>query len=95
MKEIYRHGDMILYKIEKDAIKASHEFECKKLKVGLGEVTGHSHDVLPLKDSKIKAYRNNLETVSDEDIANMNELFFEISGMGGIIVHEEHKPIYR
>lgn len=83
---------MILFKVNKSMTKKLNAFETEKLTVGLGEVTGHSHDVIALNKSKIKSYHN--ESLSMEDIANMDKLIFEITGKGGIILHEEHKPIY-
>ena len=89
-RQIYRHGDMIIFKI--DDINETNEKTGNKLVVGLGEVTGHSHDVFALKDSKIKTYTNSEVEVTEDDIANMDKLFFEVTGEGAVITHEEHDP---
>ena len=50
---IARHGDMTIFKVSKDQVKGMETAETKKLTLGLGEVTGHSHEVLALDDSTI------------------------------------------
>ena len=91
-KEVYRHGDMILYSVS-DLPTNMNKKEGSKLSVGLGEVTGHSHDIFAVEDTKIAGYYEG-EAISENDIAEMDKLFFEITGKGGLIVHEEHDPIY-
>lgn len=91
-KEVYRHGDMILFNVS-DLPENMKKREGSKLSVGLGEVTGHSHDVLAIEDSEVIGYYEGTE-VTENDLAEMDKLFFEVTGKGGVIVHEEHDPIY-
>ena len=89
---IYRHGDMIIFKVSKLKGKNMAKNR-KKLVVGLGEVTGHSHDVLALKDSEVIGVYDGDVEVTENDLAEMDRLFFEVVGNGAVITHEEHKPI--
>lgn len=91
-KQIFRHGDMIIFKVDQfpENLKAVKKKE--KLVVGLGETTGHSHDVLLVDDSEIVSYVEN-ETVTEQDLAEMDRLYFEITNGTGLLVHEEHDPI--
>lgn len=98
-----RQGDMLLYRISpaeaaKIKAKAFKKLEMPYLTVGVGEVTGHSHDVLAVgkKENegsiKVTAY---LEKESDslDNIPAIKNLFFELEEQMGIIVHDEHNPI--
>lgn len=93
MKKVVRQGDMIFYavnNVSSDLKKQSGE----KLTVGFGEVTGHSHDIFPVGDATIEAYvSNDAETVTEEDLGNMDKLFFEITNGSAVVVHEEHDTI--
>ena len=92
--EIYRHGDMIIFKVDNLNGKGKNMTKNKKsLTVGLGEVTGHSHDVLDLKDSEVIGVYDGKVDVTENDLAEMDKLFFEVTGNGALIQHEEHKPI--
>lgn len=90
--EIYRHGDMIIFRVD-SLVGKNKTVKGKKLVVGLGEVTGHSHDVIALDGTDIVAMYDGEVNVTEEDLAEMDSLYFQISGNGAVIVHEEHKPI--
>ena len=92
--EIYRHGDMIIFKIGDGVTKKNVSSNTKKLVVGLGEVTGHSHDVIALDDSEVIALYDGDVEITENDLAQMDKLVFEIKGSGALITHEEHKPIF-
>jgi hypothetical protein len=93
MKTIYRHGDMIIFRVDdlEGTVKAKNK---KKLVIGLGEVTGHSHDVVALNDSEVIGSYDGKTDITEDDLAQMDKLFFEVAGKGAVIVHEEHKPIF-
>ena len=93
MEKILRQGDMIFYKVED--VNEVKKVKVDKLVVGLGEVTGHSHDVLPMDGSTINVLtkKDDLK-ITDDDLANMDKLFFEIAGNGAVVVHEEHDVTY-
>lgn len=91
--EIYRHGDMIIYKVGSVSAKNMSKNR-KKLVVGLGEVTGHSHDVVALENSEVIGMYDGDTEITENDLAEMDRLFFEVKGEGAVITHEEHKPIY-
>lgn len=93
MKEIYRQGDMIIFKLN-DQIGANQLKNQKRLTVGLGEVSGHEHEVTCLGDSEIIVeLHESLSEVTKNDLAEMDRLLFEIKGGSAIISHEEHNPI--
>lgn len=88
-----RQGDMILYKVSDNV--GSVKTKTNKVVVGLGEVTGHSHDVTPINDGKSSlnvVSKEELGNVTEEDLATMDKLYFEVVG-NAVIVHEEHDPI--
>lgn len=91
MEKIARHGDMMLYKVSSEMVKNLKQKVTQQVTVGLGEVTGHSHVVLPVGDCEIVQYYD--EDVDAETAATMDRLFFEIKNEIGLIVHEEHDPI--
>jgi len=97
--ERLRQGDMLIYRIseaEAAKIKAkSKKIDLTTLTVGVGEVTGHSHDVLMVGnegESKVTAY---LEKENDtlDNIPAIKNLFFELE-KAGMILHDEHNPIH-
>lgn len=90
---IYRHGDMIIFKVDSASGEKTSKYK-KKLIVGLGEVTGHSHDVVALQESEVIGFYDGDVEITEEDLAEMDRLFFEVKGNGAVITHEEHKPIY-
>jgi len=93
MKKVYRHGDMIIFRV--DGLNGNKMSKNKKkLVVGLGEVTGHSHDVVALEDSEVIGMYDGDVEITENDLAEMDRLYFEVTGSGAVITHEEHKPIY-
>ena len=93
MEDIFRHGDMVIFRVAKpevtDATNTKVAIETK-LAVGLGEVTGHSHEVIALDDSKIIIA--GYDSAEVKELAISNNLSFEIKGTA-VIMHEEHGPI--
>lgn len=90
-EKIYRHGDMIIFKIDKlpENLKSKNT---KKLVVGLGEVTGHSHDIFALDNADIDVMLDNINS-SDNTVAENNNVYFKVNNGCAIITHEEHDPI--
>lgn len=92
-KSIYRHGDMIIFKVD-NLVGENMAKNKRKLVVGLGEVTGHSHEVIALKDSEVIGLYDGKVEITEDDLAEMDKLFFQVTGKGAVIMHEEHKPIF-
>ena len=92
---IVRHGDMTIVKVSREQIKdMTSSVEKKKLTVGLGEVTGHSHEIFALDDSVIIEHHNiaGYDSVEIRDLVERENIFFEVKGTA-VIMHEEHGPI--
>jgi hypothetical protein len=91
---IARHGDMTIFKVSKTQISGMKSKELKKLTLGLGEVTGHSHEVFALDNSTIIEHHNvsGYDTAELRDLVERENIFFEVKGQA-VIMHEEHGPI--
>jgi len=91
---IARHGDMTIFKVSKTQVSGMEAKELKKLTLGLGEVTGHSHEVFALDDSTIIEHHNiaGYDTTELRDLVERENIFFEVKG-SAVIMHEEHGPI--
>lgn len=99
VQQRFRQGDMLIYRIsDKEAAKikasAAKKLNLPSLTVGVGEVTGHSHDVLVVdnaeKKNKVTAFLQEKESL--DNIPAITNLFFELEE-AGVIVHDEHNPI--
>lgn len=91
-----RHGDMVLFKLNPaNAQTPSISREVEKVVVGLGEVTGHSHDVVAAEGVTLKVYGKDskLETMTSDEIATMENLIFEVIGGNAVISHDEHDEL--
>jgi hypothetical protein len=89
-----RHGDMVLFKMNsKTELKNSREMD--KVVVGLGEVTGHSHDVVAEEGVTLKVYSDNdkLTEMTSDEIATMENLIFDVIGGNAVISHDEHDEL--
>lgn len=91
---IARHGDMTIFKVSKDQVKGMEKAKIKKLTLGLGEVTGHSHEVIALDDSMIIEHHNvaGYDSAEIKALTDRENIFFEVKGKA-VILHEEHGPI--
>jgi len=91
---IARHGDMTIFKVSLSQVEGLEQKEMKKLTLGLGEVTGHSHEVIALDDSTIIEHYNiaGYDSLEIQDLVARDNIFFEIKGKA-VIMHEEHGPI--
>lgn len=91
---IARHGDMTIFKVSPSQVEGMDTKELKKLTLGLGEVTGHSHEVLALDDSMIIEHHNvaGYDSAEIRNLVERDNIFFEIKG-SAVIMHEEHGPI--
>lgn len=91
---IARHGDMTIFKVSKNQVSGMETKEMKKLTLGLGEVTGHSHEVFALDNSTIIEHHNvaGYDTAELRDLVERENIFFEVKG-SAVIMHEEHGPI--
>lgn len=91
-----RHGDMILLKLDPSNFKKPNKsVEFEKIVVGLGEVTGHSHDVIAGENTKLKvfSYDNAIADMSLDEIATMENLIFEVLDGNAVISHDEHDEL--
>lgn len=93
-KVIARHGDMTIFKVSKDQVAGMETAELKKLTLGLGEVTGHSHEVIAMDDSTIIEHHKmaGYDSAEVREMTDRENIFFEIKGTA-VIMHEEHGPI--
>lgn len=83
-----RHGDVTLERTD----EILEGFKAKKvphLVVALGEVTGHSHKVLPIGDAEVLVLEKEGHSVHPDD----NDIPFMVQGGNAMIIHEEHEPI--
>lgn len=79
MTTFFRHGDIGFVPVD----KVEKDFKIKKDNVlAWGEVTGHSHKILP------KTINDVVEVYENEK----GELAIKVNGIA-VIVHEEHKTI--
>jgi len=91
-----RHGDMVLFKLNPSNAKTpSVSRKVEKVVVGLGEVTGHSHDVVAEEGVILKIYSDNskLTEMTSDEIATMENLIFEVIGGNAVISHDEHDEL--
>jgi hypothetical protein len=100
MEKFIRHGDMIIVRASKEEIAGKQAVKKdKSLTVGIGEVSGHSHLIRPLKKAdgtvpSIFEYGDTKEVLVSEDVYSDNDgVLFEIRGGNAVITHEEHGPI--
>lgn len=93
-KIIARHGDMTILKVSKDQVKGFEKAEMKKLTIGLGEVTGHSHEIIALDDSMIIEHHQvaGYDSAEIQALVARENIFFEVKGTA-VLMHEEHGPI--
>ncbi len=95
-KLIVRHGDMFIFRVDKSQVEGMKTASLKKLTLGLGETTGHSHEVIALDDSTIiEHYDSNFSGYDSAEIMELTsreKIFFEIKGKA-VVMHEEHGPI--
>ncbi|GIV43846.1 MAG: hypothetical protein KatS3mg035_0969 [Bacteroidia bacterium] len=93
-KVIARHGDMIIFKISKEQVEGKQQAPLKKLTVGLGEVTGHSHEIIALDDSQVIEHHNvsGYDSMEIQKLVERENIYFEVKGQA-VIMHEEHEPI--
>lgn len=91
---IARHGDMTIFKVSPDQVSGMETKEMKKLTLGLGEVTGHSHEVFALDDSTIIEHHHvaGYDSMEIRELVERENIFFEVKGRA-VIMHEEHGPI--
>lgn len=91
---IARHGDMTIFKVSKDQVAGMQTAELKRLTLGLGEVTGHSHEVIAMDDSMIIEHHQvaGYDSAEIKTLTDRENIFFEVKGKA-VILHEEHGPI--
>lgn len=77
MTELYRHGDVLIQKIEGDIPKSAKKREGNILSQGI--VTGHTHTLTDLATFQI---------YEDNDM-----LYIDVVGEQTTIEHQEHDPI--
>lgn len=80
-EKIYRHGDVLIYKLaERPAEQDANEVPAQELVLELGEVTGHAHRL-----------RGNLMLVESARRVE-REMLFEVVDRA-VLTHEEHDTI--
>lgn len=89
MNEVARHGDMVIMKVS-NTPKIDGK-RSKGFKIGLGEVTGHSHDVVEMLGSELIVNVDDDVLINDE-LAEEDVIAFSVKGKV-VVLHEEHDPI--
>lgn len=86
-----RHGDMMFFRIASEELaKFSENKAQKNLTVGLGEVTGHAHNVKPLAGGQVIEYSDSFSNEGSQDFLERDEIVFEVKDKAAIVHHEEH-----
>jgi len=78
-EKIYRHGDVLLFKMAETDLQASVKETVKHLTLELGEVTGHSHQLtgeIEILDAPVEK----------------DQLLFKVTDKA-VLSHEEHDRI--
>ncbi|MDJ1485692.1 hypothetical protein QNI16_34750 [Cytophagaceae bacterium YF14B1] len=78
-ERVYRHGDVLLFKVAETGVTAHVKERTKKLTLELGEVTGHSHQLAG--DVEV------LDSPVEKD-----QLLFRVTDQA-VLTHEEHERI--
>lgn len=92
-KEVYRHGDMVIFKKSGTAPTGQTSKTKKAIAVGLGEVSGHSHVVRPIGTATVVEYDTDFSSEDQAEFAERDNIYFEVKGGNAVIAHEEHGPI--
>ncbi len=92
-----RHGDMFFKKVDPSAVKGLKRKSRTNLTVGLGEVSGHAHNIKPFEGGEV------IELASESEFENEAKdknafierpnSYFEVAGTGAVVHHEDHEPI--
>lgn len=78
-EKVYRHGDVIIFKLKEKKLPKYTSKKMKKVVLAYGEVTGHSHQLT----GDLEVMEANL----DQD-----EMMFRLQSPG-VLRHEEHDQI--
>ncbi|MDG1950547.1 MAG: hypothetical protein P8J32_07080 [bacterium] len=89
-----RHGDMMFFRLDAGEVAKFSESKAQKnLTVGLGEVTGHAHNVKPLKGGQIVEYADSFSNAGTQDFLERDQIVFEVKDKPAIVHHEEHDTL--
>ena len=86
--QVVRQGDMVFMKV--DGATQANKKSVENLVVGLGEVSGHSHDVQVTDGAELIEYA---ETEAEFGSATRDKIVFEVKNGIATVTHEEHNPI--
>lgn len=93
MNKTKRHGDMIFERIDASKIKGLKSKSRDNLTVGLGEVSGHAHNIKPFAGGEVLEYHEDFTGENSQDFILRDETYFEVKGEGAFVHHEDHDPI--
>jgi len=76
-----RHGDMMFFRVASEEVAKFKENKAQKnLTVGLGEVTGHAHNVKPLAGGEVIEYSDSFTNSGTQNFLERDEVVFEVKG---------------
>lgn len=92
-----RHGDMLIQRVTNpEKLKELKKKRRENLPIGLGEVTGHAHNIKPFEGGEVIEIANENELAESnsnfEASADRDRVYFEVTGNGALVHHEEHEP---
>jgi len=93
MSNVKRHGDMLFYRISGSEVKGLQSKQRDNLTVGLGEVSGHAHNIKPFEGGEVLEYHEDFQSDNSQDFILRDKTYFEVKGEGAVIHHEDHDPI--
>lgn len=98
MNTVKRHGDMIFERVDASAIEGLQSKSRENLTVGLGEVSGHAHNLKPFEGAELVEYHESFDNEDSQDFILRDKTYFEVkaaegSEHGAVVHHEDHDPI--
>lgn len=90
---VARHGDMCIAKMKLNNLNQMNRNQTNKIVLGLGESSGHSHDVLPIGNATIIDVAEKMIDPTSDNAAERNDIYFRVENGAAVITHEEHDPI--
>ena len=89
-----RHGDMMFFRVPAEEAKSfSESRSVKNLTVGLGEVTGHAHNLKPIAGTEVIEFADSFKEAGSQSFLERDEIVFEVKGGPAIVHHEEHDTL--
>lgn len=81
---------MLFYRIDDSKVEGLQSKERENLTVGLGEVSGHAHNLKPFEGGAVLEYHEDFNNEDSQDFILRDATYFEVKGKGAFIHHEDH-----